>query len=153
MAEDDVENRAEVSFVDQFNPRPMKRDRITVSEVFLAKVVPTILSQTPELKDRGSLLENYVMINRELRRTNAETLIELAQGSAQEFLWKRRFLQLPNSKVTSSFADRRTYLYDGREVDQQDHLGFDLASVQRAEVPASNRGVVLLARYSLRCCR
>jgi len=47
----------------------------------------------------------------------------------------------------SAFADRRTYLYQGREVDQQTHLGFDLASVARAEVQAANRGVVRLARY------
>jgi murein DD-endopeptidase MepM/ murein hydrolase activator NlpD len=46
----------------------------------------------------------------------------------------------------SSFADRRTYFYRGREVDRQDHLGFDLASVRRADVPAANRGVVVLAR-------
>ena len=47
----------------------------------------------------------------------------------------------------ASFAQRRTYLYDGREVDRQDHLGFDLASTRRAEVVAANRGEVLLAEY------
>jgi len=47
----------------------------------------------------------------------------------------------------SSFADRRTYFYRGREVDEQTHLGFDLAVVARTPVPAANRGVVVLARY------
>jgi murein DD-endopeptidase MepM/ murein hydrolase activator NlpD len=47
----------------------------------------------------------------------------------------------------SAFADRRTYLHEGREVDRQDHLGFDLASLRGAAVPASNAGVVLLADY------
>ena len=47
----------------------------------------------------------------------------------------------------SSFADRRTYVFGGKKVDQQDHLGFDLASVSSAPVPAANRGVVVLARY------
>ena len=32
-------------------------------------------------------------------------------------------------------------------MDQQFHLGFDLASVQNAPVPAANSGVVALARY------
>jgi len=32
-------------------------------------------------------------------------------------------------------------------VDQQFHLGFDLAVVEKTPVPAANRGVVLLARY------
>ena len=47
----------------------------------------------------------------------------------------------------SSFADRRSYVYGGREVDTQTHLGFDLASVARADVPAANDGVVVLAKY------
>ena len=38
-------------------------------------------------------------------------------------------------------------LYNEKEVDQQTHLGFDLASTQQAPVPASNRGEVMLADY------
>ena len=52
-----------------------------------------------------------------------------------------------NAKVMSDFADHRTYLYQGREVDQQDHLGFDLASTRGAEIQAANHGFVALARY------
>ena len=52
-----------------------------------------------------------------------------------------------NAKVMSAFADRRTYVYGGREVDQQTHLGFDLAAVAHTPVLAANRGVVRLARY------
>jgi murein DD-endopeptidase MepM/ murein hydrolase activator NlpD len=47
----------------------------------------------------------------------------------------------------SAFADQRTYVYQGKDVDAQTHLGFDLAVVARTPVPAANRGVVLLARY------
>ena len=47
----------------------------------------------------------------------------------------------------AGFAERRTYLYEGRVVDQQTHLGHDLASTRQAPVPASNAGVVVLARY------
>ena len=47
----------------------------------------------------------------------------------------------------SSFADQRTYLHAGREVDRQVHLGYDLAVVARTPVPAANRGVVRMARY------
>ena len=54
---------------------------------------------------------------------------------------------MSSGQVMSSFADRRTYVYEGKEVDQQDHLGFDLASVRHAELEAANEGVVALARY------
>jgi murein DD-endopeptidase MepM/ murein hydrolase activator NlpD len=49
--------------------------------------------------------------------------------------------------VMSSFADQRTYVYEGREVDHQVHLGYDLASVARSPVPAANRGIVRMAGY------
>ena len=44
-------------------------------------------------------------------------------------------MQLGNSQVEASFADHRTYVYDGKEVDQQVHLGFDLAVT--AHVPVA----------------
>ncbi len=147
VAEDSLGNRTAVSFVERWFPRPLKKDTILLTVDFMNKVVPEILSQTPELGDRGDLLANYLAINRELRAANAETLRELGGRSRESFLWSGRFDALPGSEPTSSFADRRTYVLDGQEVDQQDHLGFDLASVRGAPVPAANRGVVVLARY------
>ena len=38
------------------------------------------------------------------------------------------FQQLGNSAVQAQFADARTAIYNGKEVDQQVHLGFDLAN-------------------------
>jgi murein DD-endopeptidase MepM/ murein hydrolase activator NlpD len=147
VAVDAVENAAEVSFIDKFFPKPFDRETITLSESFMSRVVPPILANTPDLKDQGSPLANYLLVNRELRRKNAEELVAYAAKSKPQFLWSRTFLQMPNAQVMSAFADRRSYVLDGREVDQQDHLGFDLASTQRAEIPAVNDGVVLMARY------
>ncbi len=146
-ASDDVGNTATVSFVDQYFPKAFRRDTIEVSDRFMERVVPAIMGNTPGVEDQGNLLDNYLWVNRELRRRNAARLIELAEDSRQEFLWNRPFLPMSNAQVMSSFADRRTYLYEGREIDQQDHLGFDLASVRQAEIEASNRGLVVLARY------
>jgi murein DD-endopeptidase MepM/ murein hydrolase activator NlpD len=57
------------------------------------------------------------------------------------------FLPIANAAVRSSFADRRTYVYDGQAVDQQDHLGFDMASTKRAPIPCVNDGIVVKADY------
>jgi murein DD-endopeptidase MepM/ murein hydrolase activator NlpD len=146
-AVDDVGNRAQVAFVDRFFRKPFKKDTIPVTDAFMSKVVPEILSRTPELGDKGSLLGNYLEINRRLRTRNAAELVRLGERSAARFLWTESFLPMPNAKVMSAFADRRTYLHDGAEIDRQDHLGFDLAVTRQAPVPASNDGVVLLARY------
>jgi len=144
---DDAGNEAQVAFIDRFTPRPAKSDRIELTPTFMEKVVPEILSQTPGLTDKGDLLQNYLEINGELRRKNAQELLDLAAQTKHEFLWSEPFAPFPNGKVMSSFADRRTYYAAGREVDHQDHLGFDLASVKGAPVPSANRGIVVLARY------
>jgi len=54
---------------------------------------------------------------------------------------------LINTAVEAGFADQRTYVYQGEEVDRQVHLGFDLASTVNAPVLAANRGRVVHAGW------
>ncbi len=145
VAADDAGNQRAIGFVDQFFPAPPKPDDIELTPKFLERVVPSILAGAPELKDKGDLLANFLQINGDLRRSNAATLVALAARTRPEFLWKEPFLALPGGKVMASFADHRSYYWEKKKVDEQDHLGFDLASTERAPVPASNRGVVVLA--------
>lgn len=147
VAEDDAGNAASVAFVDRFETRAPASDEIRLDDAFLSKVTTEIRDHTPGLPARGSLLDDYLAINRELRAANAAELVALGAESAPGFLFTEPFLPLPNAKVMSAFADRRRYVYGGREVDRQVHLGFDLAAVARTPVPAPNRGVVRLARY------
>ena len=147
IAIDEVGNRAEAAFIDKFTPRPMGKDTIVVTDAFMNKVVPEILSQSSEIDDKGGLLQNYLAINRDLRKINAKTLKEMGEKSERRFLWSQPFLPMMNAAITAAFADRRTYVYNGKPVDQQDHLGFDMASVERDAIRASNRGKVVLARY------
>lgn len=147
IAIDDVGNRAEQTFIHKFFPRPMGKDTIELKESFMQKVTGEIYARTPELQRKGSLIEDYLQLNGDLRRANNATLKELAGKSAHQFLWGETFLPMQNAAVKGSFADRRAYLADGKQVDTQDHLGFDLASLERAPVQAANAGKVVLARY------
>ena len=147
VAADELGNRVELPFLSQLKVVPFAEDEIRLNEAFLARVVPHIQAETPALRPSGDLLEDYLAINRDLRESNAQELRELSSASASGLLWRDRFLQLPGSQVMSSFADRRTYTFQGRNVDQQDHLGFDLASTRQAPIPAANRGTVVLARF------
>jgi murein DD-endopeptidase MepM/ murein hydrolase activator NlpD len=147
VAEDDAGNTASLAFVDRFAPKPPARDTIPLEPRFLEKVTTEIRERTPGLAARGSLIEDYLAINRELRAANADELRRLSRDSAPAFLWHEAFAPLRGGKVMSAFADRRSYVFEGREVDQQTHLGFDLAAVAHSPVLAPNRGQVRLARY------
>ncbi len=147
VAIDGAGNEAELAFIDKFFPKTYRSDSVELTDAFMGKVVPEILAQTPELTDRGSLLNNYLEINGELRRHQNETLKDLATKSRPEFLWSKPFQQVRNGKVMAKFADARTYVNQGKAVDHQDHLGIDLAITQHAPVLAANSGVVVLAKY------
>jgi murein DD-endopeptidase MepM/ murein hydrolase activator NlpD len=120
---------------------------LPVEDAFIDKVVPEILGHTPSIQDQGDPVKNYIAINRDLRKANNAALAELAAKSEPRFLWTGTFQQLGGSKVEASFADRRTYEYKGREIDRQDHLGFDLATTAHAPVSAANDGNVVMADY------
>jgi hypothetical protein len=147
VAADDVGNRAEVSFIDKFTPRPIHTDTIQVDDPYMSRVVPEIMSQSSEVADQGDLLKNYIEINRNLRKKQAQALKDLAGKSARQFLWTQPFQPWINSKITAAFADRRTYIYQGKPIDQEDHLGFDMAATEHAAITASNSGKVALARF------
>ncbi len=146
VAQDAFDNEATAPFIDRFKANPFKKDTIHVSDRVLEQIVPGVMQKTPSLKDRGSLVDNYIAMNRDLRRQNRQRLKALAEKSVPKFLWNKAFVQM-KSKVISAFADRRTYYYEGREIDRQDHLGYDLASFRRGPIPASNDGLVVLAEY------
>ena len=146
-ARDEAANEVLANFHLKVDRKAFRSRSLPVDDAFLDKVVPEILSQSPSLQDQGDLLKNYLAINRDLRKANNAQLADMASKSQERFLWTRPFQQLGNSKVEAAFADHRTYTYKGRDIDRQDHLGYDLASTSNAPVSASNDGVVMLADF------
>jgi murein DD-endopeptidase MepM/ murein hydrolase activator NlpD len=146
FARDEAGNTAKGEFDYRVFPKPFKKSRIEVSEQLLDQVVPAILEGTTEIKPAGEPIEQFVAVNSELRRKNNEKIASLAAQTAPEILWGGTvFHPFTNTGVQSAFADYRTYVYKGKEVDQQVHLGFDLASYATTPIVAANRGKVLFA--------
>lgn len=152
-ARDPAGNEARASFDHRIFPREFPRARIEVTDALMERVVPEILDHSPQFKAEleraaiDTLLDRYLAINRDLRRRNNDSLARLAAETTRTLLWDGPFLQLSNSQVESGFAEYRTYLYKGKEVDQQVHLGFDLAVTANVPVVAANRGRVVFADY------
>jgi murein DD-endopeptidase MepM/ murein hydrolase activator NlpD len=121
-------------------PKKFRSRELELTDEFLERVVNQI-----EPGGSGDLLQRFLRINREMRRENNQTLADLRHKTEERFLWSGTFLQLGNSKVEAQFADFRSYLYRGKKVDEQMHLGFDLSVVKNTPVPASNSGRVIFA--------
>ena len=145
VATDAAGNRSEARFWYKRFPRKFRQRTIRLSPAFLQQVVPEILKQNPQLSSQGDLVKDFLQINDGLRQTNHEKIKQLSSPSEAQLLWTEAFAQLSRSKVESFFADHRTYLYQGREIDRQDHVGFDLSVVRHYPIEASNDGVVRYA--------
>ncbi len=146
FARDPAGNTARADFDHRTFPKPFKKSQIPLDDKFLDRVVPSILETTSEIKPDGDNLAKFLAINGELRRKNAETIASFAKQTSPELLWRGVvFHAFKNNAVESAFADQRTYIYKGKEVDKQVHLGFDLASYTGTPIVSANRGKVLYA--------
>jgi murein DD-endopeptidase MepM/ murein hydrolase activator NlpD len=149
FARDDLGNESHATFDYRVFPKAFRNSRIPIDDRFLSKAVPAILQNTPELKveNASDLVASFLRINRDLRRENNMTIAALAHQTSPQILWQGPFKQLTNTAVEAGFADQRTYVYKGEDIDQQVHLGFDLASTAQAPVQAANRGRVVYAGW------
>lgn len=148
FARDDLGNESIAGFDFRVFPKVFRNSRIEIDDRFLSKVVPAILQNSNfKVENPGDLLASFLRINRDLRRENNARIAALADQSAPQILWEGPFKQLVNTAVEAGFADQRTYIYKGQDVDHQVHLGFDLASTSAAPVQASNHGKVISAGW------
>jgi len=146
FARDPAGNESIVSFDHQVFPKPYSKSRIEIDDRFIGRVVPAIASTSPQEKiPTDDLVAGFLKINGDLRVKNNQFLTELAKKSAPQMLFKGPFQQLGNSQVEARFADTRTYVYKGKEIDRQVHLGFDLAVTANVPVVAAERGIIVHA--------
>ena len=151
VARDPAGNAAEAEFAYRAFTAEFARRRVPVDDAFFKKVVPLILEATPSLRlpvdTPEERLEAFLRINNDVRRANESQIQELARGTSPEMLWRGTFTRMGRSKSEAVFADHRTYVHQGRNVDQQVHLGTDLASTRGAAITASNTGHVVFTGF------
>ena len=113
---------------------------LQISDAFLNRVVNEL-----DPNGSGDPVARFVKINNEMRRANNKTLADLRFKTADQFLWSQPFARQTHSQAEATFADLRNYFYQGKKIDQQVHLGYDLAVTQHVGVEASNDGRVVWA--------
>ena len=123
-------------------PKKFRVRDLDIDDAFMGKVVNQI-DPTGEQAPGPDMLARFLKINGALRVKNNQQLSDLRQKTEEKILWNGPFLHW--GKEESYFADVRSYIYKGKKVDQQVHLGFDLSDVQNAPVKVANDGRVVYA--------
>ncbi len=145
-ATDEAGNSARAEFDRLTFPKPFKKSAIPITDAFIGKAVPWIYENSPEIKSTGNPLQDFLQANGQLRRINNDKISSYAKQTSADIMWGGSvFHDFRNTAVEAAFADQRTYVYDGKDVDKQTHLGFDLARVVNSPIVAANAGKVLHA--------
>jgi murein DD-endopeptidase MepM/ murein hydrolase activator NlpD len=145
FAEDRAGNRTEVGWATEV------KDTVFPEEPIELDSIPKILNErVPDLAsvfgyDASDRVAAFQRINTEGRAQNEARIREIAQQSQGEPLYSGAFVQMRNSKVTSRFAEHRTYSLKGEKISEAIHYGYDLAVTANAPIEAGNRGRVIFA--------
>ena len=143
VAADAAGNEARARWPVVVKERALAEAEVRLPDSFLEdRVVPMAEA---ERIDTGDLVAAFQEINTRVRNENETRIREIAADSVDERLWEGSFEQLANSKVTSRFAEKRTYLTNGKGVSHATHYGYDLATTRAAPITAANGGRVLFA--------
>ncbi|HEY1984794.1 MAG TPA: M23 family metallopeptidase [Terracidiphilus sp.] len=138
-AGNDVTSPITVQFPKKEQPKYTTHE-LQVSDAFMQKVVGEL-----DPNGSGDPVPRFVKINSEMRRANNKTLADLRFKTADHFLFSQPFTRQSHSQSEATFADLRNYIYHGQKIDQQVHLGYDLAVTQHVGVEASNDGKIVYA--------
>jgi murein DD-endopeptidase MepM/ murein hydrolase activator NlpD len=120
-------------------PKSFRSSDINVTDQEMTKVVGEL---DPE--GTGSLVERFVKLNKEMRQANTQQIYDLRKNTENKILWAGPFIPVKGARE-SYFADRRSYFYNGKKIDEQTHLGYDLAQTTNMPVKAANSGRVVWA--------
>jgi len=121
-----------------------KKDRINVTDSFLNTTMANMSYQIPELT--GTPLEKYLFANKTLRKQNNETIKKACIQTTKNQQWDGRFIRMSGAP-RAGFGDERDYYYQDKVIDNQLHLGADIAQSANAQVKAANNGRIVFAGY------
>ena len=144
-ASDPAGNEGNAAFGMILKKQNFKQDRINISDNFLNLKIPEFAQEYSQLS--GSLVDQFVYVNSKIRQENYQAIVKSCAAPSPLRLWHGPFERMARSSRMAGFAEFRTYYYNDEKIDNQVHLGVDLASTKRAEIHAANRGNVVFADY------
>lgn len=141
-AMDGAGNSARAGFMCYIGHKQYKSDRLDITDGFLNSKMPSF--SVEGVPENGDNLSKFLTINGTIRMKNGQRIMSVGANPEKTMMWKGEFIRLPGSATRATYADHRSYYYNGKLIDSQYHMGIDLASVKQAPVPAANSGKIVL---------
>jgi hypothetical protein len=123
-------------------PKKFRTRDFPIDDALVAKLVNQI-DPNGTLAPGPDMISRFLKINGDMRRHDNQQLADLRFKTEEKVLWNGPFLHW--GKEESMFADGRNYIFHGKQVDHQVHLGFDLSDTANAPVHVANDGRVAWA--------
>ena len=125
--------------------------KIKLSDRFLKGKIADLAEEFDETQGVEDSLEQFKIINEDVRAKNEELIHHLSSFVPEEKLNNfkmNRMYPLKNAQVIARFGDHRKYYYAGNKISESYHLGLDLASNAMAKIIPQNGGDVIFADYN-----
>jgi hypothetical protein len=124
-------------------PKKFRTRDFPIDDALMERLVNSV-DPTGQLVSGPDVVTRFLKINGEMRAKNNQTLSDLRFKTEEKILWNGPFLHW--GKEEADFADSRNYIYHGKQIDHQTHLGFDLSDVANGPVQAANDGRIVWAQ-------
>jgi hypothetical protein len=141
-ARNEAGTEATAKFWFKLFPKRFRARDFPVEDALMEKLVNSV-DPNNTLAPGKDLVGRFLYINGDLRRKNNQQLADLRLKTEEKVLWNGPFLHW--GKEEANYADVRAYMYHGKKIDEQVHLGFDLSDTQNTPVKAANDGKVAWA--------
>ncbi len=151
IAEDYAGNTAKSYIPLYLKNKNYRVSHINISDRFLNGKIAELASEFLETQGIENPLEQFKIINEDIRAKNEKLIHEITSKISQEKISDfniKKMYPLKNAQVVASFGDHRKYLYKGSYMSESYHLGLDLASNAMAEIKPQNSGDVVYSDYN-----
>ena len=142
-AEDKAGNRSKAKFYCHVRKKRFRTEKIKITDRFLERIFPYFSFYLNDVT--GEEITKFLKINQDLRRENAVAFYNLRTKTSPTRFWDGVWLRMKNAATMARFGDKRLYYYKGKKIDEQTHMGVDLASLANSDVQAANNGRVIFA--------
>ena len=151
VAKDYAGNISKTSIPLYLKQKRYRVSKIKLSDRFLKGKIADLAEEFVETQGVTDSIEQFKIINEDVRAKNEILIHNLASNVPQETLQNfkiNKMYPLKNAKVVANFGDHRKYFYKGEHVSESYHLGLDLASNAMASIKPQNAGEVVYSDYN-----